>query len=317
MKSKATKQHAYMEEVIRDFLFHCQYEKNLNSKSIYAYNTDLQQFYRFISSGNIQVTIEQIKKDIIKSYLQFISGYKSKTIKRKIASLKALFNYYEYEHEMFLNPFRKIRIQLREPYILPTVMNADEVMAILKYLYKIRDANTDTGLYTFKSQTRDIAIIELLFATGIRVSELCHLECNDIDLEQAIIKVFGKGSKERIIQICSKDVLKILKQYQQLFKPTSTFFINRLGNGLTSQSVRLLVKRCRKELNFVKPITPHTFRHTFATLLLEEDVDIKYIQNLLGHSSITTTQIYTHVNINKQKKILSTKHPRKKMNIKE
>ncbi len=167
----------------------------------------------------------------------------------------------------------------------------------------------------YKAQTRDIAVVELLFATGIRVSELCELTCNAVDLKQATIKVFGKGSKERVIQICSTEVLEILKQYEQLFAPSEYFFVNRLGNRLSPQSVRILIRRCKEETGLEKKISPHTFRHTFATLLLEEDVDIKYIQNLLGHSSITTTQIYTHVNMNKQKALLSSKHPRKKMDL--
>ena len=291
-----------VEQVISDFLFHCQYEKNLNEKTIYAYRSDLYMFNRYIHELYPSVIFEQVSKDMLKTYLQHISTYKPKTVKRKLASLKALFNYYDFEHDDFLNPFRKLRIHFKEPYVLPMVMTCNEVKEILKYLYKLRADNPDTGDYAYKAQTRDIAVVELLFATGIRVSELCELSCDAVDLKQATIKVFGKGSKERVIQICSVEVLKILRQYQRLFAPSECFFINRLGNRLSSQSVR-------------KKITPHTFRHTFATLLLEEDVDIKYIQNLLGHSSITTTQIYTHVNMNKQKKILSSKHPRKKMEM--
>lgn len=306
-----------VEQVISDFLFHCQYEKNLNEKTIYAYRSDLYMFNRYIHKRYPSVVFEQVSKDMLKTYLQHISTYKPKTVKRKLASLKALFNYYDFEHDDFLNPFRKLRIRFKEPYVLPTVMTCNEVKEILKYLYKLRADNPDTGGYAYKAQTRDIAVVELLFATGIRVSELCELSCDAVDLKQATIKVFGKGSKERVIQICSVEVLKILRQYQRLFAPSKCFFINRLGNRLSSQSVRLLIKRCREEIGIGKKITPHTFRHTFATLLLEEDVDIKYIQNLLGHSSITTTQIYTHVNMNKQKKILSSKHPRKKMEMEE
>lgn len=310
-------QQVTIDNVITNFLFHCQYEKCLNIKTISAYSSDLHLFSDYIQANYPSVMFTQVSKDILKMFLQHISKYKPKTVKRKLASLKALFNYYDYEHDNFLNPFRKLHIRLKEPYILPIVMTNNEVREILKYLYGLRDKNSDANSYTYKSQTRDIAVIELLFATGIRVSELCELSCDSVDLKQATIKVFGKGGKERIIQICSKEVLKILQSYQQMFKPTEKFFINRLGNGLSSQSVRLLVKRCREKTGIKKRITPHTFRHTFATLLLEEDVDIKYIQNLLGHSSITTTQIYTHVNMNKQKKILTSKHPRKRMVLNE
>lgn len=302
-------------EVINEFIFHCQYEKNLSPKTITAYKIDLKQFESYLASVEYMDNIDNVSKSMIKHYLQHLADFKPKTIKRKIAALKALFKHYEFEHDNFINPFRKMNIQIKEPFLLPTVMNTNEIKMILTQLYKERITNRYTDNYTYKAQTRNIAIIELLFATGMRVSELCDLKCNDIDFSQGTIKIFGKGSKERIIQICSKDVLNILRSYYHLFHPDTYFFINRLGNQISTQSVRLLVKKCAKSVNLTKHITPHTFRHTFATLLLEEDVDIKYIQNLLGHSSILTTQIYTHVNSNKLMQILSTKHPRKKINI--
>lgn len=302
--------------IITDFLQHCQYEKNLTSKTIYAYRSDLNMFLHYLhASYPLSLSLEQVSKEIIKEYMQHLFRYKPKTVKRKLASLKALFNYYDYEHDNFLNPFRKLRIRFKEPLVLPTVMTCHEIKNILKYLYQARSSNPHPDAYLYKAQTRDIAVIELLFATGIRVSELCGLSCHAVDLRQATVRIFGKGGKERIIQLCSPDVIKILRQYQLLFQPCDSFFVNRLGSPLSPASVRALVKRCRTEIGMNKKITPHTFRHTFATLLLEEDVDIKYIQNLLGHSSITTTQIYTHVNIAKQRQLLSTKHPRRLIDL--
>ena len=299
-------------KVITDFIFHCQYEKNLNEKTIKAYRTDIEQFLQFVKDKfSERSSIYAINKDAIKEYIQYLSCFKAKTSKRKIATLKAMFNYFEFENDDFINPFRKIKLKLKEPLILPTVMQINEVKKILQLLYNEFHTNKFPASYKAKAQLRDIAIVELLFATGIRVSELCNLNCSDIDLKNGSIKVFGKGSKERIIQICQKEVLAVLNNYYKAVKPTSSFFINRLGRQISPQSVRLLIKRCGKLTGLDKKITPHTFRHTFATLLLEEDVDIKYIQNLLGHSSIATTQIYTHVNTQKQKQILSTKHPRR------
>ena len=172
-----------VEQVISDSLFHCQYEKNLNEKTIYAYRSDLYMFKRYIHELYPSVVFEQVSKDMLKTYLQHISTYKPKTVKRKLASLKALFNYYDFEHDDFLNPFRKLRIRFKEPYVLPTVMTCNEVKEILKYLYKLRADNPDTGGYAYKAQTRDIAVVELLFATGIRVSELCELSCDAVDLK--------------------------------------------------------------------------------------------------------------------------------------
>lgn len=305
-----------IDKAINEFLFHCQYERNLNEKTLRAYKIDLNQFASYIKDTIAAIDIKHMTKETLKDYLQAIADFKPKTIKRKIASLKAMLNFLEFEDDNYINPFRKIKIRFKEPQILPAVMTIDEVKKILQSLYKEHNNNKELNGYTFKAQIRDIAVVELLFATGIRVSELCNLRCVDMDIRHGIMKVFGKGSKERVIQLCQTEVLSALKSYFHLFKPTSFFFINRLGMPLSTQSVRLLIKQHVKSVGIIKKITPHTFRHTFATLLLEEDVDIKYIQNLLGHSSIATTQIYTHVNSSKQKKILSTKHPRRKLNLK-
>ncbi len=301
------------EKTVRDFIFHCQYEKNLSKKTLSAYETDLKQFLAFTISLN-KVT-KDIDKEVIKAYIQSISKMKPKTIKRKIASLKAMLNFIEFENDNYINPFKKIKVKIKEPFNLPTVMNFEEVKKMMQVMYNSPKYVKCPTTYAEKALVRNIAIIELLFATGIRVSELCDLECNNIDTRTGYVKVCGKGSKERIIQICQKEVLGILRKYEALFQPSTFFFINRLGNKTSAQSVRLLIKRYSKLSGIHKNITPHTFRHTFATLLLEEDVDIKYIQNLLGHSSIAITQIYTHINSQKQKKILSAKHPRRKLNF--
>lgn len=308
-------EHKTIAEAIKDFLFHCKYEKGLSEKTIAAYRIDLSQLECYFVEKQLIKTLGEVNKEMIKGYLQQISSYKPKTMKRKIASMKAFFSFQEFEDETFINPMRKVKIRLKEPSVLPAVMCETEIKMILEYFYEKRNHSNLPESYAFKTQTRNIAIIELLFATGIRVAELCGLRRSDVDLSQGIIKVNGKGSKERIIHICSKEVLSILKEYERLVRPETFFFVNRLGHGTSTQSVRLLIKKCVTKLNLSKHITPHTFRHTFATLLLEEDVDIKYIQNLLGHSSIVTTQIYTHVNLNKQKKILIHKHPRNKLNL--
>lgn len=304
-----------IKEVKEQFIFHCQYEKNLDNKSISAYKVDLRQFELFVVKKTTEAKLTEVSKEILKEYIQSLSHFKPKTIKRKLASLKAMFNFIEFEYDDFVNPFRKIKVKIKEPFILPTVMSIKEIEILLKLLYKEYEHSQELSDYRKKTCVRNIAIFELLFITGIRVSELCNLRCSDIDFHNGSIKVFGKGNKERVIQICQKDVLDILNLYYAFFNPSSYFFINRLGKQISPQSIRLLVKKYVSLSGIDKNITPHTFRHTFATLLLEEDVDIKYIQNLLGHSSISTTQIYTHVSSHKQKDILSTKHPRLKVEI--
>jgi integrase/recombinase XerD len=309
-----------LQSTINEFLTHCQFEKNLSPKTIEAYTTDLDQFFNFISNEGIRDDIRKIDKAILKEYLQELSSFKTKTIKRKMACLQVMFNYLEYENDDFYSPFHRIKIRLKDAFTLPTVMTIDEVRQILNMLYLPLNS-VDPKKYKYKSIVRDIAVVELLFATGMRVSELCQLQINDIDLKQGIIKIFGKGSKERMIQICQQETIQALQNYITFFsdqiKPEQPFFINRLGNGLSTQSVRIMVKNYIKRSEINKRITPHTFRHTFATLLLEENVDIKYIQTFLGHSSIATTQIYTHVNTEKQRQILLTKHPRQKIRVEQ
>lgn len=306
-------------DAIEGFLFHCRFEKNLNSKTLGAYTIDLRQFSTYVKAIIEDQKIVNVTKEMLKTYLQEISHFKPKTIKRKVASLKAMFNYLEYENDNYVNPFRKIKIRFKEPQMLPSVMTLEEVKKILCLMYKERENNKDTEKYTYKAQTRDIAIIETLFSTGMRVSEVCSLKLGDINMKSGVIRILGKGSKERIIQICNPETLSVIKAYYQqnkkLISFEKAFFINRLGMPLSTQSVRLMVKSYAQKAGFTKHITPHTFRHTFATLLLEEDVDIKYIQNMLGHSSIAITQIYTHVNMKKQKKILAAKHPRRKLQL--
>jgi len=303
---------------INEFLTHCKFEKKLSYKTIKAYTTDLKQFLSFLANEEISKDVQKIDKTILKEYIQKLSSFKTKTIKRKIACLKAMFSYLEYENDDFFSPFHRLKIRLKDTFVLPTVMNIDEVRQILNMLYQPLMV-TDPKKYQYKSMVRNVAVVELLFATGMRVSELCQLQVNDIDLNQCTIKILGKGSKERMIQICQQETIQALHNYVNLFsdqiQSNQPFFVNRLGNGLSTQSVRIMIKNYAKQSEINKRITPHTFRHTFATLLLEENVDIKYIQTLLGHSSITTTQIYTHVNTEKQKEILSTKHPRRKINI--
>jgi integrase/recombinase XerD len=300
---------------INDFLTHCRYEKNLSEKTIKAYYIDISQFKNFLKESELTTKLESIDKIIIKKYLQILSVHKPKTIKRKVAAIKTMFNFFEYDDVIIVNPFRKIRISIKESILLPKVMNIKEVENILRISYRERNRIQNKQTYTYLSSIRSIAIIELLFATGIRVSELCNIRISDIDLKSGLLIVKGKGNKERIIQICNKASLEPLRSYYDLFSEkivsSGYFLINRFNSKLSEQSVRNLIRKYAKYAKIDRSITPHTFRHTFATLLLEEDVDIKYIQQMLGHSSILTTQIYTHVNIDKQKKILIAKHPRK------
>lgn len=292
------------------FLNYCKNRKALDSKTIKAYTTDLKQFSRFAQN--------RFCRETICNYIAFLhNAFKPKTVKRKIASLKAFTHYLLIEDIIENNPFNKIETSFREPVLLPKTIPLDIIKAILSAAYS--ELSASKTLCSTKSAARDVAVLELLFATGARVSEICSLTPNAVNTVDYTIKIYGKGSKERIIQIENDDVKRAVDNYQKLFSKEINscgyFFVNRLHHRLTDQSVREMINKYSKLAGSSIHITPHMFRHSFATLLLEEDVDIRYIQKLLGHSSITTTQIYTHVSMSKQKEILSTKHPRNKIDI--
>ena len=298
----------------KDYLHFCTNRKNLNNKTIKSYSIDLKQFEQFVSINKL----EWKEKKSIEKYIETLhSIYKPKSVKRKIASIKAFFHYLELEEILEINPFHKIQIKYKEPFILPKTIPLKNIETIINFAY-LHYKNSLTN-YSKKTSLRNALILELLFATGMRISELCSLKIVQIDLTEYIIKIYGKGSKERLIQICNQNVQVLLEEYIKVRTQESCnndyLLTNRLHNRLSEQSVRNMITNYAKQAGIPLHITPHMFRHSFATLLLEEDVDIRYIQQMLGHSSITTTQIYTHTSINKQKSILAIKHPRNNLNI--
>lgn len=303
----------HLEAFAEKYLEFCKYQKGLSNKTIKAYRIDLQQFISFMKEGD-----GDLNKINLSNYITYLhKAYKVKTVKRKIACLKAFCNNLEYDEIIAKNPFSKMKIKFQEPSLLPKTIPLITIQAILSSAYQ--ELSRNNTAFRLRTILCDIAVLELLFATGIRVSELCSLSVNDVNLSDEYIKIYGKGSKERIVQIGNKEVLSALQKYINILPlPESGnefFFANRLGNRLSEQSVRFMIKKYASIAGVATHITPHMFRHSFATLLLEEDVDIRYIQHLLGHSSIITTQIYTHVTSNKQKSILALKHPRNKIII--
>ena len=299
---------------IANYLEYCGTQKRLDEKTLKAYRIDLRQFSEQTSSKEItEITSETLEAYIAKLHQQ----YKPKTVKRKIASVKALFHYLEYKDIIDRNPFNKIQVRFREPAILPKTIPLHTVETFLTTIYKQRsNAKTD---YQKRNALRDAAVAELLFATGMRISELCTLKSDDVNLYEGIILIYGKGDKERRIQIGNDAVIHILEEYKNDFQTEidscKHFFANQSGKALSDQSVRRTINKYTSLAAIDLHITPHMIRHTFATSLLEADVDIRYIQEMLGHSSINVTEIYTHVAMSKQRDILTTKHPRKDFHI--
>ncbi len=222
-----------VEKGIQDFLSHCQYEKGLSPKTLSAYRIDLRQFCEFLTEHQQPQQLWAIDRKVLRLYLEQLAQWKPKTIKRKVACLKALFNHLEFEDYIPVSPFRKMRVRIKEPRQLPVVMTQKEVASILSTAYQRKAATPKTQVGNYAEVVRNVAIIELLFATGIRVSELCSLQPEQINLQNGLIKVKGKGSKERIVQVIHPAALEALQEYALLFQAPITalisFFINRLG----------------------------------------------------------------------------------------
>lgn len=305
-----------LEREIENYLLRCEFQKKLSPHSQRAYRIDLLQFLAYISSE----TNGELNRENISQFILKIQGlYKSKTVKRKIASLRAFFNNLVFEELLEENPLTKIDLRFRESFVLPKIIALSDIQKIFETLYSELE-KYPTSHNRYELVVRDITILEVLFSTGIRISELCSLTINDINLETGKITIHGKGSKERLVYIGNNNVLSAIRKYYSMhIKNSNTnlfLFTNKQGKRLSEQSVRHMIGRYAKEAGVKQHITPHMFRHSFATLLLDEGVDIRQIQNILGHASIVTTQIYTHVSSNKQREILTEKNPRNKLHIK-
>lgn len=299
---------------VRDFLKmyfdHCEFLKGLDGKTLKAYRTDLEQFFEHILTP-------QPEKAEIEEYLAYLhKQFRPKTVKRKVASMKAFYRYLEDNELIEDNPFRKIKVKYKETETLPRVIPKNEIEHLLNYMYTVLNQKGDQAPV---SLLRDIAVIEILFATGARVSEVSRILADGIDLETGQVLLVGKRGIERLIQISDPSVLKITKLYYEENKETiqkcGFFFVNNRNRKFSEQSIRLMLKKYCKQSELERNITPHMFRHSFATYLIEEGADISFVQQILGHRSIKTTQIYVHVTAAKQAELLKKIHPRSSMNI--
>lgn len=299
-----------LEERIKEYLEYCKYRKELDEKTLKAYRIDLRQFAMFVGD-------EYLKKERIDKYItELHKKFKQKTIKRKIASIRAFYACLE-ERELLLieNPFRKIKVKFREEKTLPRIISRSDIETLLNYMYSIKkNCNKKKQIIV-----KHIAVVEFLFATGVRVCEVSRLKIEGIDLKSGTVRIEGKGKKERYIQIGNSETLKILNEYYKLYskeiEKSGYFFVNNRGRRLSEQSIRILINKYAKNAGIGLHITPHMFRHSLATYLIEAGADISYVQRILGHSSIKTTQIYIYVAAEAQAEILKLLHPRNKMKI--
>ena len=244
---------------ISEYIEYCEYRKRLDLKTLEAYHIDLKQYELFCSALTDYTSKITVDKFITELHKQ----YKPKTVKRKIASLKAFFHYMEYRELLHENPFSKLDIRFREAKLLPKTIPFHSIQTFLSALYAQKEQAKSE--YQFRCCIRDIAVIELLFATGVRISELCSLKPSDIDLTSNTVLIYGKGAKERILQLGNPEVIAALNLYQETFRESidscGYFFVNKLHHKLSDQSVRFMINRYAELAGISQHITPHMFRN--------------------------------------------------------
>lgn len=285
---------------IDKFIGYLKIEKNASEHTIINYSVDLRDFGNFLGDKELEtVTYLDLRR-----YLAHIreKNYTKRTIARKLASLRSFFKFLYREGYIKTNPASSIATPKLEKR-LPLFLDANEVVKLIE----APDEKDLGGL-------RDRAILETLYSTGMRVSELVRLNVGDIDFISGVVKVFGKGKKERLAPIGDK-ALRAIRNYltkrgMKKLTDKKAVFLNKNGSRLTGRSVRRVVGRYIKILSLREGISPHTLRHSFATHLLNRGADLRSVQELLGHANLSTTQIYTHVTTKRLKEVYEKAHPR-------
>lgn len=291
---------------VLDYISYLSSVRNYSENTIINYKIDLEEYIEYINKKNINLL--KINYEDINPFLASLyeKKYSKSTVRRKISAIRSFYKYL-YNNELIKkNPFLFLSLPKKEKK-LPRFVNYEDLDLILN----TPNLETDTGL-------RDRLILELLYGTGIRVSELCNIKINDIDYKNKSIRIIGKGDKERIVlfgQYCKEILDKYLKDTRpNLIKEKNHDYLILSNSGLKINvaTVQKILSDILKSASIKKNITPHVFRHTFATHLLNEGCDILTVKELLGHSSLDTTQIYTHVSNEKLRKVYLDTHPRAK-----
>lgn len=293
------------------FLNHCKSVKKLSGHTCRAYNIDLEEFSEFQKKRQGYVLlVNHITKEEVRLFIQHlfdVRDLKETSVKRKIACLKVFFRWLEMEELIESSPFHKLDTKITLPKRLPRNIPFHELKLLFSRNKKIIKRQSKSEFLALCKSKQKIAFrdlttklsAEMMFATGIRVSELVSITLAKINISDKSIHINGKGKRERRVFILDKNIIWLLQNYvrlRSLFKPdTDVLMINSNGNAASTQYIRGLIKKAGEEAGLCSRVTPHRFRHSCATQLLEAGVDIRFVQKLLGHSSISTTEIYTQV----------------------
>lgn len=305
------------EGLIHQFIYHLSAEQNASPHTCRNYLGDLEQFEGFLKSSGIslspqgEMAVEKVDRMILRKYLSFLHRKNRKSsIARKLSTLRSFFKYLVREQIISSNPAKPVSSPKIDK-LLPTALTVDEAFRLMESPLKVEK--------TREIERRDRALLELLYSSGIRVSELVGLDINRLDLDLGIVKVMGKGRKERIVPVGAK-AIEALTAYLDLRgngHEESPLFVNLRGGRLTARSVARVVKKHARNSAIFRKISPHSLRHTFATHLLDAGADLREIQEMLGHVSLSTTQRYTHLTVGKLMEVYDKAHPRSFKNMKK
>lgn len=286
-----------MKRHVADFLQYCAHGKRYSVNTIEAYRVDLDQFVRFLTAQEC-ATPEHITKNHVRYFISSLQdGFETESILRKISAIRSFFRWYARGHEGFRNPLASF-VSPKRKRKLPAHLDERAMETMLS----LPDRTTKEG-------RRDAAILELLYGSGLRVSELVGMNADDVDLARGIVKVRGKGSKERIVPLGSK-CKEALSMYCGERSADRSLFQSRAGKRIAKITVTYLVKKYMKEVAELERQSPHVLRHSFATHLLNRGADLVAVKELLGHESLSTTQIYTHVSTEQLKRVYKQSHPK-------
>ena len=294
------------EYAINDFKDYLRIERGLSNNSIESYENDLKKLKIFLNKTKTKTNPLEVTPELIKEFIYHISKkIKSSSQSRTISGIRSFYDYLMFEKLIDSNPLINIESP-KQQRNLPSTLSENEINILIK--------NIDMKK---KESERNIAIIETLYGCGLRVSELINLKMSDLFFNEDFIKVTGKGNKQRLVPISVINISYINKYIENSRKKlkinplhSDTLFLNRRGNSISRAMIFTIIKNISKESGFNKKISPHTFRHSFATHLLENGADLKTIQQLLGHESITTTEIYMHLDNKALFNVINKYHPR-------
>ena len=296
-------------------MVHCSAHRKLSPHTLKAYKQDIEHLSTFIEKPGNDTPLSSVDRNLVQRWLGSMTGAQPRTVRRRLATLKSMFASLERHGSLDQNPLAGLRSEVKVGISLPRTVARSTVKSLL------RAARTQSGSSENASRrrTRETAVVEMLFATGMRVSEVVATNLAHLDMDRLAISVRGKGNRDREIPIVCDPFREALAQHvkdrlTQGATPNDPLFVNRRGARMSDQSVRAILRRHAAKLG-TRRITPHMLRHTVATLLLEEGADLRHIQRLLGHSSITTTTIYVHVSERSQRQALEKRHPRNTMKI--